>query len=527
MDLSRKLPVGVQDFEKLREEGYIYVDKSEYVYNLTHSGSSYFLARPRCFGKTLLLSTLESYFKGRKDLFEGLKIESLEEEWQDYPIFHIDFSTDVYSTEGNLDVSLNTFLTEQEQRYGKHEERTTYAKRFEHVIHRAYETSGKPVVVLIDDYDKPILDAMFSPVENENREILRNFLSALNGNDYYLKFVFVTGITKFASVNIFNGSNQLKDISLYSEFENICGFSADEIKNNFVQELDSLAEKQGIPQDRIFEDFSQKYLGYSFSRNLTKVFNPFSALNALDSGELSSFWFQRGLPSMLIKMLQKSKYDIFALLEGLCVDGDGLMDYKWTEEDLTTVILQSGYLTIRDYDANRNLFELAFPNKEVEVGFLKCLLPFYTNCGSTSKLGSELAALKADLARGDTQAFVNRFSAAVKGLPLLQKSKEEAESVYLLALHTLLRLTGFKIISGAELGGSRNDIAIQAGSNSYIFVLKMDKGIPLEDILADAFARIEEKSFESKIEEKESEIHKVALVFSSSKPELSGWKEIF
>ena len=230
---------------------------------------------------------------------------------------------------------------------------------------------------------------------------------------------------------------------------------------------------------------------------------------------------------MLIKMLQKSKYDIFALLEGLCVDGDGLMDYKWTEEDLTTVILQSGYLTIRDYDANRNLFELAFPNKEVEVGFLKCLLPFYTNCGSTSKLGSELAALKADLARGDTQAFVNRFSAAVKGLPLLQKSKEEAESVYLLALHTLLRLTGFKIISGAELGGSRNDIAIQAGSNSYIFVLKMDKGIPLEDILADAFARIEEKSFESKIEEKESEIHKVALVFSSSKPELSGWKEIF
>ncbi|MBQ1794972.1 MAG: AAA family ATPase, partial [Treponema sp.] len=205
MDLKRKLPVGIQDFEKLREEGYLYVDKTDAIYNLVHSGSSYFFARPRCFGKTLLLSVIEAYFKGRKDLFEGLKIEKLEEEWQEYTVLKIDFSTDVYSTEGALEVTINTFLAEQEQRYGKHEERTTYAKRFEYIIQRAYETSGKPVVVLIDDYDKPILDAMFSPEESHNREVLRNFYSALNGNDYYLKFVFITGISKFASVNVFNG----------------------------------------------------------------------------------------------------------------------------------------------------------------------------------------------------------------------------------------------------------------------------------------------------------------------------------
>ena len=525
MDLKRKLPVGIQDFEKLREEGYLYVDKTDIIYNLVHSGSSYFFARPRCFGKTLLLSVIEAYFKGRKDLFEGLKIEKLEEEWQEYTVLKIDFSTDVYSSEGTLEVTINTFLAEQEQRYGKHEERTTYAKRFEYIIQRAYETSGKPVVVLIDDYDKPILDAMFSPEESHNREVLRNFYSALNGNDYYLKFVFVTGISKFASVNVFNGSNKQKDISLYSNFNSLCAFTQDELEANFGEELNELAKANNLAYENFLRVFARKYSGYCFCKNGEKLYNPFSVLNALSSLDMLSFWFQTGVPSMLIKILQNSKFDFFGILEGICVDADTIMDYKWTEDDLVSVIFQSGYSTIRAYDGENNLFELGLPNGEVRDGFLKNLLPYYTSVGTTSKYGSEIALIKASLINGDVSGFVARYRESVKNVQLIQRKKEEPETVYLIAFHSLLMLTGFLFYSGSALAGTHNDIVVEAGKHVYIFEIKMDKGIALEDVEADAFARIEEKKFAAKYSASDCTIHKVVIVFSSSKNELIGWKE--
>lgn len=525
MDLTRKLPVGIQDFEKLREEGYLYVDKTELIYNLTHSGSSYFFVRPRCFGKSLLLSVLEAYFKGRKDLFEGLKMEKLEDEWQEYTVLRIDFSTDVYSTEGSLEVTLNTFLAEQEQRYGKHEERTTYAKRFEYIIRRAYETSGKPVVVLIDDYDKPVLDAMFSPEESHNREVLRNFYSALNGNDYYLKFIFMTGISKFASVNVFNGSNQLKDISLYSDFNSLCAFTRQELEQYFSPELHRLAEDHNINYETFLKNFEKKYAGYKFCKNGSTLYNPFSVLNAFSSGEMESYWFQTGVPSMLIKMLQSSKFDLFGILEGICTDAETLMDYKWTEDDLLSVIFQSGYLTIKNYDAENNLFELSLPNGEVRDGFVKNLLPFYTNIGTASKYGAEIAILKTCLQSGNSKEFISRYVQSVKNLPLIQKKKEEAETVFLMALHSILLLTGFTVYTGSSLAGTHNDVVVEAKDNIYIFELKMDKGISVEDVQADAFARIEEKGFAAKYDTSNFKVHKVALVFSSSKNEFVGWKE--
>ena len=259
MNESRKLPVGIHDFEKLRNENYLYVDKTPFLYRMVTSGCCYFLSRPRFFGKTLFLSTLEAYFRGRRDLFEGLAIMALEDEWQEYTVLTLDFSTNVYTAEGSLENVLNTFLTEQEERYGRHEERRSYSSRFEYIIRRASETSGKPVVVLIDNYDKPVLDALFTPEETHNRDVLRDFYSALNGNDYYLKFVFMTGISKFASVNIFNGSNQFKDISAHRDFGGICGFTADEVAEHFQTEIEVLAADLDMAPQTAAEKLAEAY----------------------------------------------------------------------------------------------------------------------------------------------------------------------------------------------------------------------------------------------------------------------------
>nr|MCR5319167.1 ATP-binding protein [Treponema sp.] len=331
--------------------------------------------------------------------------------------------------------------------------------------------------------------------------------------------------SKFASVNVFNGSNKQKDISLYAGFNSLCAFTQEELASNFGEELNELAKANNMPYETFIRLFAKKYSGYCFCKNGEKLYNPFSVLNALSSQDMLSFWFQTGVPSMLIKILQNSKFDFFGILEGICVDADTIMDYKWTEDDLVSVIFQSGYLTIRAYDKDNNLFELGLPNGEVRDGFLKNLLPYYTSVGTTSKYGAEIALIKACLTNGDVSGFVARYRESVKNVQLIQRKKEDAETVYLIAFHSLLMLTGFVFYSGSSLSGNHNDIVLEAGKHAYIFEIKMDKGIALEDVEADAFARIEEKKFAAKYAGTDISVHKVAIVFSSSKNELIGWKE--
>ena len=524
MDFVRKLPIGIRDFEKLREENYLYVDKTDLIFKMVHSGSYYFLCRPRCFGKSLLVSTLEAYFKGRRDLFEGLKIENLEEDWQEYPVFKIEFSADVYTEEGVLEMAINTFLTEWEQRYGRHEERTNYARRFEYILHRAYETSGKPLVILIDDYDKPILDAVFSPEETHNRELLRSFYTVLNANDYYLKFVFMTGISKYASVNIFNGSNQFKDISMYSDYNTLCGFTKEDIEGAFKEELKTIDSLIGAKKGGGERNLLAYYDGYRFSRTGGNVCNPFSILCALDAKEFSQYWFNTGIPSMLIKMLQSGHYDLFGLIDCLQVDADDLMEYKWTETDLTSLIYQCGYLTIADYDKDSNLLTLVLPNAEVRKGFLKAILPFFTTIGSTGKAGSFVFRLQKALEYDDINDFMGALKEAVSDLTIIKQKKENPSYVYKLAFHTLLYLTGYEILSEPQVRGQHSEIILDTGETIYIFELKMDKNLDLEDVFEDAFARIDEKISLKDYEAQNRKVCKVAIVFSSSKGGVAGWK---
>ncbi len=516
MVLNNKLPIGIQDFEKIREENYLYVDKTDYIYDLVNSGSYYFLCRPRFFGKTLLLSAIENYFRGRKDLFVGLKIAELEQDWQEYPVMHLDFSTDLYNEEWKLEETLNIFLTEYEHRYGKHEERSNYAKRFEYIIHRIYETSGKPVVVLIDNYDKPILDALFTDNENHSRDLLRNFYSVLNGNDYYIKFALLTGISKFASVNIFNGSNQFRDISLDKNYSSICGFTPDELNTNFSEHISE--------SNFSIEKLIKKYGNYCFSKNQKKVLNPYSVLSSLASGEMNNFWVNTGLPTILIKMLLKNHYNLFNLIDGLKVDAEDLMEYRWTDSDMISLIYQSGYLSINSYDSVNNIFNLSIPNEEVKYCLLRSIVPYFTRIGSVSKFGAEVAVFREYLQKGDILSFISKFVSIIIDEEAISSMKESSEYVYKIAFSIILKLTGFIILDDFGKNTSHSDIIVCTEGDIYIFSIRMDKNLFVEDVIADTLAHITEQDYGKKFADTNKKIHKVAIILSSSKGGIAGWK---
>ncbi len=516
VSVAAKFPVGVQDFEKLREEGYFYVDKTSYIYRLVQEGSFYFFCRPRYFGKSLLLSTMEAYFRGRQDLFEDLDIASLETSWQEYAVIRLDFSTDIFSHEGVLENFIDSMLRSHEETYGIEASRASYPQRLERIIRSAYEASGKPVVVLVDDYDKPILDAAFSPLETSNKETVRSLLSALNGNDYYLKFVFITGITKFESVNIFNGSSQARDISMSGDYRDMCGFLP--------------SDMEAVCGSETIELLEAMYGGYRFSRVFDSgdkaLLNPFSVLNALANGDFRPYWLQTGVPGMLVKMLVASGYDLFNILGGVQVDADDLMEYRWTDTDMTSLVYQTGYLTVSSYDGRDNLLTLSLPNSEVATGFYKSLLPYFTRIGSLSRAGSQIAMFRRFLCSGDTSSFVNHFVQAFADAKSLKERKLDSEYALRVALHAVVRLTGFRVDSA-----SPTDVVVRVplsdGGMHYIFCLRMDKGLLLEDVVQDAMARIEQKDYESIYPPfgEDVRIRKLVMVFSSKDASLVGWKE--
>ncbi len=511
-----RYPVGVRDFEKLREEGYFYADKTALIARLVSEGSSYFFCRPRYFGKSLLLSAMEAYFSGRQDLFAGLSIASSELAWQEYTVIRVDFSSEVFSKDDVLESFLDSFLSSWEERLGITRASSSFSQRFASVIRGAYESSGKPVVVLVDDYDKPVLDAVFSPLETHNKEVVRSFLSALNGCDYFLKFVFVTGITKYESVNIFNGSSQLRDISLSPEYESLCGFTR--------EELGSLCSEDEVAI------LSELYGGYRFSKSSfeygCEILNPFSVLNSLASGDYGPFWVQTGSPVMMSKMLVSYGCDLLELMCGVRVDADDLMEYRWTDRDMTSLLFQAGYLGISAYDADDNLFTLSFPNKEVERAFCKSLLPYFTVIGSLGKCGAELALFRKFLCDGDMPSFVNHFVQAFSKEAVSREKKRGAGYALMVAFLSIVRLTGFSV--GCA---SSSDVVVRLplsdGGGHYIFCMRLDKGLPFDDVVQDALECIGQKDYLSMYPPLSdgAVVRKVVMVFSSRDASLAGWKE--
>ena len=376
-----KYPIGIQTFENIIKENYVYVDKTDMVYSLANEGKIYFLSRPRRFGKSLLLSTLRAYFEGKKELFKGLKIETLEKEWMQHEVFHFDFNGENFTQPDTLSNCLDVYLTRWEMEFQiKPLENESFGARFVQILKTVAEQTGRGAVVLVDEYDKPLLDVMEQNQEilEQNREILKAFYSVFKQADAHLRFVFLTGVTKFSQASAFSGFNQAKDISMYDDYEALCGITEEELHTQFAEPIHEMATSDDCSEEAIKERLKQHYDGYHFSEKMTDIYNPFSILNAFFNQAIRDYWFTSGTPSYLIRLMNHYHEGIDQLANNY-YSLDAFINYKANTEYPLPMIYQSGYLTIKDYDKRRNRFLLDFPNNEVKNGFLNMVASNYLN----------------------------------------------------------------------------------------------------------------------------------------------------
>ena len=375
-----KYPIGIQDFESIIRDGYVYVDKTALIYRMATEGKVYFLSRPRRFGKSLLVSTLKYYFQGRKDLFQGLAIDSMEKEWAEYPVFHLSFGGDSFTAEGALEARIEKFLADKETLYGKNPHSKTTGDRFKDLLKAAHRKCGRRAVVLIDEYDKPLLDVLDTNLyvevgvnrrllEEHYRDILRGFYSVFKEADEHLQFVLLTGVTKFAQVSVFSGFNQPADISMDPRYETLCGITEKELYQYFEVPIGRLAGQYKCDTEQMKARLKRHYDGYHFSDEMTHIYNPFSILNVFDTNRIADYWFRSGTPGYLVRLLNHSQENLNELT-GKYYTPRQFIDYKADVEKPLPMIYQSGYLTIKDCDLDTNSFLLDFPNNEVKEGFL-------------------------------------------------------------------------------------------------------------------------------------------------------------
>ncbi len=375
-----KYPIGIQTFEEVIAGGYCYVDKTDLVYKIIDSGKYYFLSRPRRFGKSLLTTTLEAYFQGRKDLFKGLAMESLEKDWEKHPVFHVDFSSADYTNSAMLANRMNAYLSQWEEAYGKNEVEVEFGDRLYGVVSRAKEKTGKQVVFLIDEYDKPLTDTIGMPqIQDANRALLQEIYGIMKRADRHIRFAFLTGVTRYGKLGIFSAANNPEDISMVDDFATICGITEKELHGYFDEEVNSFAEKMKVSKERMYELLKIKYDGYHFCSDSEDIYNPFSLLGALKSKTLSNAWFSTGTPSYLAKILKKKSFDLSSLSNGIDASAISIASFGNGEENIIAALYQSGYLTLKAYDTVTDSYRLGFPNEEVADGFVKVLVKIGVN----------------------------------------------------------------------------------------------------------------------------------------------------
>ncbi|MDR1601213.1 MAG: ATP-binding protein [Tannerella sp.] len=514
---NRKLPIGIQDFEDLRTNGYVYVDKTEYVHRLATRGKPYFLGRPRRFGKSLFLSTLKAYFLGKKELFEGLAIGDLEKEWTEYPVFHIDMNVESYTDLASLYRALDTNLGMLEKTWGKDETEMTPASRLLGLIHRAGEQTGRKAVVLVDEYDKPLVSTLDRAKENEDmRTLLKGFYGILKSADAYLRFVFLTGVTKFSKVSIFSDLNHLVDISLQENYAGICGISEREL-TDFQPEVQALADRRGKTYAATLLELKKRYDGYHFAKESEGMYNPFSLLNTLDQKDFGNYWFATGTPTFLVKMLRNTGFDIESLENGVKIPADAITDYRAEYESPVPLLYQSGYLTIKSYSSRYNSYTLGFPNEEVKYGFLNELLPAYM---PKKDIRSEFYAeyFIEDLLAGDVESFMNRLRAFFAGIPYELNSREE--KYYQTVFYLFFRLMGQFIEVEQHGAVGRADAVVTTDDTVFVFEFKLTGNATAED----ALRQIDEKNYLIPFTAGNRKLVKVGVEFSSKERGISRWK---
>ena len=517
-----KYPIGIQTFSQIIEQDFVYVDKTDMVYSLATEGKVYFLSRPRRFGKSLLLSTLRAYFEGRKELFRGLKIEALEKDWHPHTVFHFDFNGINFTLVGAFEACIEGYLTEWEEEYDiKPGVDFNLGSRFEKILKAAYERSGRGAVVLVDEYDKPLLDVLEQDpnLMNQNRETLKAFYSVFKRADAYLRFVFLTGVTKFSQVSVFSGFNQPKDISLYDRYEALCGITEEELHSLFAEPIRQMAALENCSEAEIRQRLKQQYDGYHFSERMTDIYNPFSILNAFDSQRIRDYWFASGTPTYLIRLMNHFHEGIDQLT-GKYYSLEEFVNYKADVEYPLPMFYQSGYLTIKDYEKDFGLFLLDFPNNEVKSGFLTMVASNYLQCGS--QVDSWVKQAVFALQKGETDLFRKQLTSFLASIPysMRRKSTEpERERYFQYTFYLLLRLMSvYTVCIEREQSEGRVDCVVETPKHVYIFEFKLDGSAEK------ALQQIEEKGYARPYEADSRAVYKIGVSFSSETGTVEDWQ---
>ena len=533
MNFSRKLPIGIQSFKVLRNDRYLYVDKTEYLFRLVQSGRVYFLSRPRRFGKSLFLSTLEAYFLGQKELFTKLYLEKAEEEqaefeqraaWEAYPVLYLDFNTGNYIESDELGMNLNRHLCKWEKLYGVEPSEQNFALRFAGVITRACQQTGKQVVILVDEYDKPLLQTMGvnETLNEQYRNTLKAFYSVIKTCDQYIRFAFLTGVTKFSKISIFSDLNNLRDISMEKQYAGICGITQAELEANFQPEIQALASEQDLTYQQTVTTLKQWYDGYCFSPAGDNMYNPFSVLNAFVKERFGSYWFSTGTPTFLVNYLKEAHYFIPDLDGNVELNESGLETYRAVTENALPILFQSGYLTIIGYIKEARLYKLGFPNDEVRYGFLENLLPAYSSLplGDT---GKSVWQFVQDIREGKVDSFMERMRSIIAGIPydnFTEENMKLREQNYQTAVYLVFALMGQFVQTEVHCSTGRADCVVITVDTVYIFEFKLSGNSNAED----AINQIKEKEYAAKYLTDGKNIVLIGAGFDEKTRTIKDWK---
>ncbi len=502
--MLKKLPIGIQGFESLRKDGYAYVDKTRQMYQMVDSGRYYFLSRPRRFGKSLLVSTLKAYFEGKREVFEGLEIAQLEHDWVKRPVLMLDLNTEKYDAPEVLEKRLDSQLCDWEALYPTGKESYSLGIRFEAVIRKAAEQTGHRVAILVDEYDKPMLQAIGKPdLQQAYRNTLKGFYGALKSMDPYIKFAFLTGVTKFGKVSVFSDLNNLMDISMDAEYYDICGITQQELLTYFAPEVDALAEANGMTKEECVEKLRKEYDGYHFHPNVQGMYNPFSVLNTLERKEFGSYWVETGTPTYLVTLLQMHEYNLKEMAQSEVI-ADVLNSVDIASTNPIPVIYQSGYLTIKDYDPDFKTYTLGFPNAEVEEGFIKYLLPHYTAVDEVGT-GFCIKQFVKDVREGRTEQFVERLQSLFADTPY--ELVKNLENHYQNVVWLLFKLLGFYVQAEYHTSRGRIDLVVKTQDYCYVMEFKLD------GTAEEALAQISSKDYVLPFQMEQQQIIRIGMNF--------------
>ena len=536
MTIARKLPVGIQSFEKLRRTGCLYVDKTAFVWSLTQFSNPYFLSRPRRFGKSLFLSTLAAYFLGQKELFTGLYLEKAEEEqavqenraaWEVYPVLYLDFNIGNYTDPKALNERLHVLLESEEPSYGietGEKEQPFFASRFEKLLKAAYKQTGKQVVILVDEYDKPLLQTMDvnETLNEQYRNELKAFYSVMKTCDQYIRFAFLTGVTKFSKISIFSDLNNLRDISMEKRYAGICGITQEELEATFQSEIQVLADEQELDYQQALAELKRWYDGYLFHPAGEGMYNPYSVLSALAKREIKSYWFSTGTPTFLVNYLKEAHYYIPDLDGNVELNESGLETYRAVAENALPILFQAGYLTIKEYISDVRLYRLGFPNDEVRYGFLENLLPAYSAVPFTQG-GVWVARFVQDIRGGKVDSFMERMQSLIAGIPYDNFTEENLklrEQNYQAAVYLIFKLMGQFVQTEVHCSTGRADCVVTTADSVYLFEFKLSGNGSAED----ALNQIKEKHYAEKYLVDGKKIVLIGSSFDEQKRTIKDWK---